>query len=258
MKSDSGSFSVKYLYGSFVDKGAAFEQLTTHVHEDYWQIEIAVAGTMLLRLDDRELEIPAGAAVFVPPGVRHHFLYPDPGIAFATAKFKTDGVFLDFPVKAFAPDDAEKYFLAETVHLLQHLPPEYERIIGFLLGNLLELQYGSRLEPGEHKIITIINTLINRSGGRIKILDLAERSGYSRDYLNRVVRAHFGVPLKNYIDHKLAERARRYLDYSERNISEVAAQLGFPDIYSFSRFFSRMNDGLSPTAFRCRNSDRSR
>ena len=67
-----------------------------------------------------------------------------------------------------------------------------------------------------------------------------------------MIKNRFGIPLKAYIDNELAERARRYLDYSERNISEVASQLGFPDIYSFSRFFSRMNKGLSPTAFRKR------
>lgn len=252
MKSIFSSPQVKFLYGSFVDKGAAFEQLTAHIHADYWQIEIAVAGELLLRLDDRELEIPAGAAVFVPPGIRHHFVYADSGIAFATAKFSAAGDFFDFPVEVLAPGSAENYFLAEIVHLLQQLPAEYERIIGLLLGDLLVLHYGSRRDPGMPKIISIINSLISRSGGRIRIQELAERSGYSRDYLNRVVRSYFGIPLKKYIDNELAERARRYLDYSERNISEVAAQLGFSDIYSFSRFFSRMNDGLSPTAFRHR------
>ncbi|MBR2372707.1 MAG: helix-turn-helix domain-containing protein [Lentisphaeria bacterium] len=244
---------VKYLYGSFVEKGSAFEQLTAHIHADYWQLEIAVSGDLLLRLDDRELTIPPGNAVLVPPGVRHHFVYNDPGISFATAKFKTDALFPDLPAEVISSGAVESYFLAEIVHLLQQLPPEFERIIGFLLGNLFAMHYGSRRDPGMPKIITIINSLISRHGGRIRIQELAERSGYSRDYLNRVIKNRFGIPLKNYIDNELAERARRYLDYSERNISEVASQLGFPDIYSFSRFFSRMNNGLSPTAFRHRH-----
>ena len=131
-------------------------------------------------------------------------------------------------------------------------PPEFEKIISFLLEDLFALHYGVRQDSRLPRIISIVNSLISRNGGRIKIHELAERSGYSRDYLNRVIRSKYGIPLKVYIDNELAERARRYLDYSERNISEVAAQLGFPDIYSFSRFFSRMNNGLSPTAFRKR------
>ena len=251
MELDLKSPQVKYLYGSFVGGNLPFEQLSAHVHADYWQIEIAVSGQFKLHLDDRECEIPAGTAVFVPPGVRHSFEYAH-GVAFATAKFKIKSSFSDLSAGLLSPGAAESYFLSEIVRLLRELPPEYEKIIGFLLGNLFSLHYGARLEPGLPKIISIINSLISRSGGRIRIQELAERSGYSRDHLNRVIRAKFGIPLKAYIDNELAERARRYLDYSECNISEVAAQLGFPDIYSFSRFFSRMNNGLSPTAFRKR------
>lgn len=252
MELDLKSPQVKYLYGSFVGGNAPFEQLSAHIHADYWQIEICVSGQFTLHLDDRECEIPAGTAVFVPPGVRHCFEYADSGIAFATAKFKLNAPFPEPSAGLLSPGAAESYFLSEIVRLLRELPPDYEKIIGLLLGNLFSLHYGPRLEPGVPKIISIINALISRNGGRIRIQELAERSGYSRDYLNRVIRSKFGIPLKAYIDNELAERARRYLDYSERNISEVANQLGFPDIYSFSRFFSRMNNGLSPTAFRRR------
>ena len=243
---------VKYLYGSFVGKNSPFERLSAHVHADYWQIEIAVAGHFVLHLDDRECEIPEGTAVFVPPGVRHTFAYASSGVAFATAKFKIGSPLTELPIGHIVPCAAETYFLTEIVRLLRELPPEFEKIIGFLLGDLFALHYGCRKDPGVPRIISIINSLISRSGGRIRIQELAEKSGYSRDYLNRVIRTRFGITLKTYIDNELTERARRYLDYSERNISEVATQLGFPDIYSFSRFFSRMNDGLSPTAFRKR------
>ena len=252
MEHDFKSPQVKYLYGSFVGRNALFEQLSAHTHADYWQIEIAVSGQFVLHLDDRECEIPAGTAVFVPPGVRHSFVYADSGIAFATAKFKLENTFSDLSVGLISPGAAESYFLSEIVRQLRELPPEFEKIISFLLEDLFALHYGVRQDSRLPRIISIVNSLISRNGGRIKIHELAERSGYSRDYLNRVIRSKYGIPLKVYIDNELAERARRYLDYSERNISEVAAQLGFPDIYSFSRFFSRMNNGLSPTAFRKR------
>lgn len=243
---------VKYLYGSFVGKNAPFERLAAHVHADYWQIEVSVSGHFVLHLDDRECEIPEGTAVFVPPGVRHTFAYASSGVAFATAKFKVESPLTDLPVGHIVPGAAESYFLTEIIRLLRELPPEFEKIIGFLLGDLFALYYGTRKEPGAPRIISIINSLISRNGGRIRVQELAEKSGYSRDYLNRMVRTKFGISLKTYIDNALAERARRYLDYSERNISEVANQLGFSDIYSFSRFFSRMNHGISPTAFRKR------
>ena len=160
---------VKYLYGSFVGKNSPFERLSAHVHADYWQIEIAVAGHFVLHLDDRECEIPEGTAVFVPPGVRHTFAYASSGVAFATAKFKIGSPLTELPIGHIVPCAAETYFLTEIVRLLRELPPEFEKIIGFLLGDLFALHYGCRKDPGVPRIISIINSLISRSGGRIRV-----------------------------------------------------------------------------------------
>ena len=129
MESTPASPQVKYLYGSFVGRNAAIEQLSAHSHADYWQIEIAISGQFVLRLDDREYEIPAGSAVFVPPCVRHSFDYSSTGISFATAKFKITSSFTDLPVGIVSPGTAESYFLTEIVRLLRELPPDYEKII---------------------------------------------------------------------------------------------------------------------------------
>jgi AraC-like DNA-binding protein len=54
-------------------------------------------------------------------------------------------------------------------------------------------------------------------------------------------------PLQFIKDRKMLE-ARRLLAYSKQNVSEVAYELGFTDIQSFSRFFKR-EEGQSPVEF---------
>jgi AraC family transcriptional regulator, transcriptional activator of pobA len=56
------------------------------------------------------------------------------------------------------------------------------------------------------------------------------------------------TPLQ-YIQDRLALEARRLLGYTDKPIKEIAYELGFDDIQSFSRFFKK-KEGVSPTEFK--------
>ncbi|NUY81459.1 helix-turn-helix domain-containing protein [Flavobacterium sp. MAH-1] len=53
----------------------------------------------------------------------------------------------------------------------------------------------------------------------------------------------------NTIHHRIELEARRLLHYSKKDISEIGYELGFDDIYGFSRFFKKQS-GQSPREFR--------
>lgn len=55
-------------------------------------------------------------------------------------------------------------------------------------------------------------------------------------------------PLK-YIQERLMLEARRLIRYSDRPMKDIADELGFEDVQSFSRFF-KTQEGTSPTEFR--------
>ncbi len=59
------------------------------------------------------------------------------------------------------------------------------------------------------------------------------------------------TPLQ-YIQQRIMVEARRLLNYSEKNISDIAYDLGYNDVQSFSRFFKKQ-EGLSPLDFRNNN-----
>lgn len=53
----------------------------------------------------------------------------------------------------------------------------------------------------------------------------------------------------NTIHHRIELEARRLLHYSKKDISQIGYELGFEDIYGFSRFFKKQS-GQSPREFR--------
>ncbi len=54
--------------------------------------------------------------------------------------------------------------------------------------------------------------------------------------------------MKAYIDKARLAKAEEMLTYSEFNISMIAHELGFRDLYSFSRFF-KSHTGISPREY---------
>lgn len=68
---------------------------------------------------------------------------------------------------------------------------------------------------------------------------------------NTFLKMGFKSPLQ-YIKDRIILEARRQLAYSDKNISEIAVEIGFEDIQSFSRFF-KAREGISASEYRERN-----
>lgn len=84
---------------------------------------------------------------------------------------------------------------------------------------------------------------------RFKPSDLARRCGLSADYFTRLFRHSFGVNPKVWILKQRLRYAAGMLAESDRTVSAIAAELGYDDLYFFSRQFKN-ELGLSPRAWR--------
>lgn len=78
----------------------------------------------------------------------------------------------------------------------------------------------------------------------------AERLNISTVYLSRVVRQVTGRTVIDYINQFLVMEASFLLRTSDLSISQIAGQLHFSDLASFSKFFS-WQKGVSPKEYRC-------
>ena len=87
------------------------------------------------------------------------------------------------------------------------------------------------------------------ANGLPTVKDIAAQLHVSPKYLSSLLRMHTGQNTQHYIHEKLVERAKERISTSESSISEIAYELGFEHLQSFSRLFKAKTD-LSPMAFR--------
>ena len=83
----------------------------------------------------------------------------------------------------------------------------------------------------------------------VRLAQLAERSGFSAQHLNRLFRRVLGVTPLQYLARTRMEQAAALLREGRWTVNAVARKVGFEDPYYFSRLFHR-HHGQSPSRFR--------
>ncbi len=93
------------------------------------------------------------------------------------------------------------------------------------------------------------NFIIQNFNRTVSLDDIAQKAGFSPNYFSMLFRQHFGMTPVQYHTNVRIGRAKHLLVLSEAPITEIALQLGFESIHSFSRVFKR-ETGVSPMYFR--------
>jgi len=88
-------------------------------------------------------------------------------------------------------------------------------------------------------------------GESLKLADLAKIAAYEQTYFSSMFKQHFSVSPIKYIQNKRIEKARSLLRYGNQKLSAIADELGFSDVFHFSKTFKKIT-GESPTVFRKR------
>ncbi len=102
------------------------------------------------------------------------------------------------------------------------------------------------LDPLVAEVLQLLTAHIERP---INLSELAERTGYSAQHLNRLFRRELGVtPLQHLMRLRL-ERAGELLLDDRLTVAGVGQAVGFDDPYYFSRVF-RQHFGVSPRTWR--------
>jgi AraC-like DNA-binding protein len=94
--------------------------------------------------------------------------------------------------------------------------------------------------------------MARESGGaatRLPLAAMARIAGLSPSHLSAEFRRNFEVPPGVYLIRRRMDEARYLLRHRNLAIAEVAGQVGYPDIFQFSRMFRRVV-GTSPGAYR--------
>lgn len=232
-------------------------QYSPHTHP-FWQLEIMQESRALVMTPPKSQTLTPGDCLLIPPDVPHRFVYEDLPVRWATFRFSATGV--SYPNRAYKLQ-MTPFNTCVRDALLHAMPDSLAapdspdgRTVASLLSALLQRNCPKdRLTaPGvmESRFVRDILAFIQRHATtRMSLRQLAQHCGYSQNYLAKKFRRETGVGLKEFMDQKRCRMAENLLAHTHLSVSEIAGDVGFKNIYGFSRFFKRVN-GNSPKDYR--------
>lgn len=84
---------------------------------------------------------------------------------------------------------------------------------------------------------------------KISVTDVADHLHINDRYLYNLFMRHEGISPKEYIDRQRCLTACDLLTHTNMSVSDIAVSIGFPDVCTFSKFFTN-REKLSPTKYR--------
>lgn len=146
--------------------------------------------------------------------------------------------------------------LFELIREHETKPPYYEFRVKSamldLLAILLREQYygGKTNKEGQIEFLSEIRTYIDRHVNRnVTLEELSEKFHVSKFHLIHLFKTMFQMTPIQYHQHIRMERAKNSIQFSNTPLSQIAEQLGFTNIHTFSRAFKTVM-GKSPSHFR--------
>lgn len=94
-----------------------------------------------------------------------------------------------------------------------------------------------------------VNYIKNNIALSVNVNDLTKILGISQAYLHRIFKENFSISTKQYINNTRIQEAKKLLIETKLSITQIASSVGFCDVLTFSKFFSK-NVGISPQNYR--------
>jgi AraC family transcriptional regulator, arabinose operon regulatory protein len=146
-----------------------------------------------------------------------------------------------------------EHFLLELAAELGRWNRPDPKIMRNLLENFLRAavrQSIRRAEPLVPKRLLVLRSHLEQHfTERIRLTEVAREAGWSAPHLCSEFRRYFGIPILQFVQQLRMSRATYLLRDHNHRIGEIAAAVGYPDLYAFSKMFKRYM-GASPRNFR--------
>lgn len=221
-------------------------QRTTRLHRHrHHQILIYLRGSGKIWTATQTLEISAGTGLLLPAGHEHRFIRQSRRNPLCLAIDFTSKE--SFPLTIQRPGIFRLTLLRKLINELAHfkesttLPDRLQRdgIATQLLGLCLGLMSETAMHSHPTHLVLQMEQLIEQSGNTpISLTEAAEKSGYQKDHLNRILKEQSGMTfgqLRSQIRLRRAKAALR----KHPTVGEAAASVGFDDVNYFIRWFKK-------------------
>jgi AraC-like DNA-binding protein len=230
----------------------------------YCSLQLATRGLVSLRYDQQVHTLQAPSCWACMPGPRIRFRSACPGqswnhryVAFRGGLvdlWRNEGIWPPAP----GPVESEVDRLVENFNRMLDaaLGPGQRRVdhlraVNLLEGILLQIapETKSAAMDDPDAIDCIADRLASEPTRRFDYEALAEEFGISLSTLRKRFRKKMGLPIHQFVIQARLAQARKLLLTGSMPIKVVASQLGFRDVYYFSRQFKKLT-GVAPGQFR--------
>lgn len=236
-----------------------------HRH-NYHMLAIALEGISEHMIDMEPFSMAPGQMGLIVSGQVHKARPGYVGTGYALA-FTSDFIpQVDLPVALVGPVTIPDQEFAGVLQLLSFMETEFNNrqantvpILQHGLSILLQIMFRHSADAPQ-----VNNSLIIRYRELVschylewtKPAQYAEALHISVDYLNELVRQHFGQTASSLITERRILEAKRLLLHSNESVKEIAWHLQFNEVSYFIRFF-KQHTGFTPAAFRDNNREMS-
>jgi AraC family cel operon transcriptional repressor len=225
-----------------------------HAH-DFYELVWVREGDALQIVNGREMPLAAGEAVLLRPGDAHRFAGQAEHILVVSLSIRREE--LEVMAGAYSPALAAHLKRGEPPHLPlpeANVPVRSEFDCKFILSLLLRTYIAecgfSEEGTGVPSCLAPLSAEMREHDRlRVGIPAALALSHYSQCHLARLVRAHYGMGLKAWVNDLRLQEARRELILTERGVADIADGLGFASHSHFTKIF-KQKFGITPAALR--------
>lgn len=240
--------------------------------DDNYLLVYQECGTTRIMVDFQEIVIEGSALFCILPGQVHYGISTEATIAWFLA---IDPAWINHPFRmvlmegslqnTFVPVDAEESGLLKNCIRLLHAfgSQEHGSFDDQTMRSMLDVCLSLFIREYQKEIRsfsspTLRITIITRQFRTLLLLsyrtmkspsEYAASLNISPSYLNEAVKESSGHPVSYWIHQEIIMEAKRMLYYSDRNVKEIAYDLGYADPTYFIRLFTK-TAGLPPMQFR--------
>lgn len=258
---DVVDFNIHFRGGDFCEKNRVFP---------FYVMSYVKEGRAEATFHNQVIQHLPGTLLIIPPGVHHAHCVPAgaPNTMFLWWHFNlTIGGVLDI-MRLISPPNclhvkntgAFEDVFVQYVDLFSQKPTipniimkraKGLEVMAYLLENILSAVPDQNLHlPGiPDAFFEMLMMLTEHPETNVSLKELSERYYMNPTYISNRFKRLFGMtPIK--LQHNLLiARAKSLLSGEGKGVSCIASELGFPDVSSFTRFFTK-REGISPTHYR--------